>query len=142
VARADAQELIMTSSRATTFLRRVLFVDAASCAVMGALLLFAAQLLADALALPAVLLREAGVVLLPFAAFVAWIATRTTMSRAAVWTVIALNALWVIESVALLMTGRVAPNFMGYAFVLMQAAIVAVLAELEYMGLRRSAVTA
>jgi hypothetical protein len=54
--------------------------------------------------------------------------------------VIALNALWVIDSVALLFTGWVQPALFGYAFVLAQAAAVAVLAELEYLGLQRATV--
>jgi hypothetical protein len=54
-----------------------------------------------------------------------------------VWTVIALNAVWVIESVWLLAGDWVQPNALGTAFVLAMAAAVAGLACLEYAGLRR-----
>jgi hypothetical protein len=40
------------------------------------------------------------------------------------------------------LTDWVAPNASGYAFVLGQAAVTAMLAELEYRGLRSSAVPA
>ena len=122
----------------STFLRRALIADAVASAATGLLMLVAAGRLEQWLALPADLLRAAGASLLPFAAIVAWLGLRETISRAAVWIVIGLNALWVIDSVALLFTSWVQPALLGYAFVLAQAAAVAVLAELEYVGLRRA----
>ena len=53
-----------------------------------------------------------------------------------------MNVVWAIDSVVLLFTGWVAPNLLGYAFVVGQAAVVAVLADLEYVGLRRTAAVA
>jgi hypothetical protein len=85
------------------------------------------------------LLSEAGLVLLPFAAFVAYIASRPTPARFAVWAIIAVNVIWVVDSIVLLFTGWVAPNALGYAFVIAQAAAVGVFAELEYVGLKKSA---
>jgi hypothetical protein len=120
------------------FLRRVLIADAIASAATGLLMLLAAAPLEQWLALPAGLLRAAGASLLPFAAIVGWLALHETISRAGVWMVIGLNALWVVDSVALLFTGWVQPAVLGYAFVLAQAAAVAVLAELEYVGLRRA----
>ena len=87
--------------------------------------------------LDAIVLAAAGLGLLPCAAFIALVATRPTMPRAAVWAIIVLNALWVVGSVLLLTHGGLAPTALGYAFVLGQAAVVALLAELEYLGLRR-----
>jgi hypothetical protein len=54
------------------------------------------------------------------------------------WVVIAGNALWVAGSVPLLVDGLISPNVVGYVFVGGQAAAVAVLAELEYFGLRQT----
>ena len=122
----------------STFLRRVLIADAVASAATGLLMLLAANPLEQWLALPSGMLRAAGASLLPFAAIVAWLGLRETISRAGVWIVIALNAHWVIDSVALLFTSWVQPALLGYAFVLAQAAAVAVLAELEYVGLRRA----
>jgi hypothetical protein len=129
----------MSSIQSVSFLRRVLLVDAVSSAAMGLALLLGADMLAGMLQLPARLLSEAGLVLLPFAAFVGFVASRAAPGRGAVWAVIALNVLWVIDSVVLLVTGWVAPNALGHAFVIAQAAFVAVLADLEYLGLRRTA---
>lgn len=129
----------MHATASSTFLRRVLFLDAASSAACGLLMSAGAGLLAPWLALPDVLLREAGLVLLPFAAFVAWVATRPAIPRSAVWVVIAANALWAIDSIVLPWTGWVEPSLFGKAFVVGQAAFVALMAELEFFGLRRAA---
>jgi hypothetical protein len=118
------------------FLRRVLLVDAATCLAMGALLLAATGALAFMLALPELLLRYAGLSLLPIAAFIAWVATRSSLPPPGVWLVVAGNALWVVASIGLLLGAWVSPNALGYAFVIAQAACVALLAALEYAGLR------
>ncbi len=54
----------------------------------------------------------------------------------------AMNILWAVDSALLLLTGWVAPTGLGLAFVLVQAGAVAVLAEAQYLGLRRMAVAA
>jgi hypothetical protein len=46
-----------------------------------------------------------------------------------------------IDSVVLLFTGWVQPNSLGYLFVVGQATFVAVMAELQFIGLRKSAST-
>jgi hypothetical protein len=56
--------------------------------------------------------------------------------------VIGINALWVADSVLLLLGGWVNPTGLGYAFVLFQAAVVAGFADAQYLGLRRSAAPA
>ncbi len=120
-----------------TFLRRVLFLDAATCLAAGLLMLLGAALLSDLLGLPEMLLRYAGLSLLPFAGFLLYLGSREQPPRGGVWLVIALNALWVLDSLVLLTVGGFAPTALGYAFVLVQAAAVALLAELEFIGLRR-----
>jgi hypothetical protein len=97
-----------------------------------------ARSLATLLGLPVGLLRWSGVILIPFAAFVAWLGTRARVQRPLVFAVVACNALWALDSVLLLVTGWVEPTILGEVFVLGQAAVVAVLAELEFFGLRRS----
>ncbi len=88
----------------TSWLRRALLVDAALSAVTGLFLFAGASFLADRLVLSEPLLRYSGLSLLPYAAFVAYVATREEVSRTAVWAVIALNVLWVFEG-TLLMIG-------------------------------------
>ncbi len=123
-------------------LRQALLADAVTSAACAALLVGGAGFLDDLLGLPTALLRGAGLVLLPFVALVAWLGTRARVPRLAVLAVIGLNALWALDSVLLLMSGWVAPNAAGLAFVIAQAVVVAMYAELQVMGLRRSDPTA
>jgi hypothetical protein len=130
--------MVPMSSAPPNFLRRVLLADGVISGTTGLALAVAAGALEPVLGLPAALLRYAGVSLLPFAAFVIWLGTRDTISRSMVQVVIALNAAWVAASAGLLLSGQVAPSAMGYVFVIGQAVAVAVLAETQYVGLRRA----
>src|SRR5688572_28519365 len=97
----EPKEVVMTASTSTTFLRRALLLDAAASSLTGALMIGGARLLADLLALPAGLLRGAGLILVPYVAFVVMVASRTPISVRAVWAVIACNGLWAVASVAI-----------------------------------------
>jgi hypothetical protein len=118
------------------FLRRVLLVDAATCVATGVLLTLDAGPLSGLLGLPRALLFYAGASLFPCAALMLLIALREHLWRAGAWIVIGGNAAWVAASVALLLAA--APSALGYAFVIAQALVVALLAELEFIGLRNS----
>ena len=128
----------MHTVQSYSFLRRVLALDAVSSAAMGCALVAFAPLLASWLNLPVDLLQQSGLVLLPFAAFVGYLALRPQPSRIGTWIIIALNAVWTIDSVLLLMSSWVEPNALGHAFVIGQAVIVGAFAELEFIGLRRA----
>jgi hypothetical protein len=128
----------MTMIQSSPLLRRALALDAAACAGMGALLSVAAGPLSGLFALPPDLLRGAGLLLLPCAALLAWLAAHATVPRLAVLAVIGLNLLWVADSVALLMLGWFDPTGLGVGFVLMQAAAVLAITTLEMTGLKRS----
>jgi hypothetical protein len=123
--------------RQNTFLRYALLADAVASGATGLLMIAGAGLLEGLLGLPVALMREAGLVLVPYVAFVAWVGTRAEISRPAVQAVIVMNALWVVGSVVVLAGGFVAPTVLGYAFVIVQAVVVGVLAELQFIGLRR-----
>ena len=125
-------------SNHSSFLRRVLALDAVSSGVMGLAMLSFASFISQLLNLPVELIRDAGLVLLPFAAFVGYIASREQPPRAGVWIIIALNVVWVVDSLVLLFMGWAAPNALGYAFVIAQALAVGVFAELEYVGLKKA----
>jgi hypothetical protein len=118
------------------FLRRILVADAVTSGMTGLALFAGAGLFEALLDVPASLLRVSGLVLIPFAAMVLFFARQITPSR--VWTVIGLNAAWVVASAAVLVSGAIQPNGFGVAFVIVQAIAVAVLAELQFAGLRRS----
>ena len=126
----------------TAFLRRILVADAVTSAAAGLLMVLGAGLLEARLGVPASLLRYAGLSLIPFVAFVGYLATRARLSRGSVWAVIAANVAWVAASILLLVSGRIEPTLLGYVFVLGQAAAVAGIAEAQYVGLRRSAAAA
>ena len=122
-----------------TFLRRVLIADAVISGASAVLLLAAAGPLSRILGVPFSLLQSAGVSLLPFLAFLIWLCTRNTVPRSSVWIVIALNLAWVAGSIALLFVDRIDPNRIGVAFIVVQAVAVLGFAEMQYVGLRRSA---
>jgi hypothetical protein len=82
--------------------------------------------------------RETGLFLVAYAALVGWLGTRITMPKALVIIVIAGNAAWTLASIALLFSGAVTPNLLGEAAIAMQAIVVGALAELQFIGLRRS----
>jgi hypothetical protein len=128
--------------RTSNFLRWVLVADAATCIATGLLIIIGSSALQPFLGLPTELLHYAGFALLPFAAFLVYLARRVTFSQSMVWAVIVLNVFWTADSLLLLLTGWVAPTELGYVFVVAQAAGVAMLAGLEYLGLRKSAVAA
>jgi hypothetical protein len=115
-------------------LRSLLLLDASTCAAMGALMTLGAGALAEQTAIPEAVLFYAGVALFPIAALMVMVATRWTTSSA-VWLVIAGNALWVAASLWLMLSGWIAPNALGYAFLAIQALAVATLAALEHASL-------
>ncbi len=127
--------------RISAFLKWVLLVDAATCLTSGLLLMLGSATLQKFLGLPAELLVYSGVSLLPFAAWLVYLATREVLSQAVIWLVITLNALWAIDSIVLLLTGWVLPTELGYTFVIGQALAVALFAGLQYLGLRKSLIT-
>jgi hypothetical protein len=120
------------------FLRRALLADAIFSGVSAVLLSLGASVLASLLNLPLALLRETGLFLVAYAAFVGWLGARHSMPKPLLWIVIAGNAAWTLASIALLFSAWVAPNLLGEAALAMQAIAVGVFAELQYVGLRRS----
>jgi len=120
------------------FLRRAIQADAIFSGVSAVLLTFGAGELAPLLNLPEALLRETGLFLVAYAALVGWLGTRPTMPRALVAIVIAGNAAWTLASIVLLFSGAATPNLLGEAAIVMQAIVVGALAELQFIGLRRS----
>ena len=123
--------------RQITNLRFALLADAVASGATGLMMIAGADLLTGLLGLPVALMREAGVLLVPYVAFVAFVGTRQAISHGAVRAIIALNLAWVAGSIGLLMSGIVAPTVLGYAFVIFQAVVVGVFAELQFIGLRR-----
>lgn len=131
----------MSTNQSSPFLRNALLIDAAASGATGLLMIAGADLLEGLLGLPPALLRGAGLVLVPYVAFVVWAGTRASVQGGAVWAIIAANAAWAIASV-LLLIGMLSPTLLGYVFIIGQALVVALLGELQYVGLKRDAVAA
>lgn len=127
----------MTVSDPSMFLRRTLWLDAAVSGSTGVVMWLGADLLQAWLALPSTLFRVAGMSLLPFCGLLIALAMRPQIARGAIVAIIVANALWVVASIALLVSGEVAPTLLGYAFVIGQAVAVLGFAELQWVGLRR-----
>lgn len=124
----------------STFLRRVLVLDAATCLGTGALLGIGAGALSPLFGLDPGLVRGAGIALLPIGLFILWLGTRNAAPAILVYALILGNLVWTAESLALAATADgISP--LGIAFVSAQAAAVALLALLEWFGIRRSAAT-
>lgn len=123
----------------TPLLRIALLGDAAASGATGLLMAAGAGALAGPLGLPVSLLLGAGLVLLPYAALVAWLGRGAAVPRGWVRAVIAVNLLWVVDSVLVLAVFGLSPTPLGTAFVLAQAAAVAGFAALQYVALRRAA---
>jgi uncharacterized protein YjeT (DUF2065 family) len=119
-------------------LRRAFLLDTVASGMMALLLTSGAGELAPLLDLPEQLLRETGVFLIAYTALVGWLATRQSMPKLLVVIVIAGNAAWTLASIALLFSDAVTPNGLGQIFIVAQAMVPGALAELQYIGLRRS----
>ena len=125
------------SRRTPSMLRKALWLDALSSGGMAALLLLIPGMLAPLLGLDMALLRGVGASFIPFVAFVAWTASRDRIPRAAAGWVVGLNALWVVGCLAIALSGWLQPTTLGTVFIVAQALFVGVMAELQFIGLKR-----
>jgi hypothetical protein len=121
----------------TFFLKRVLLLDAASCLALGGPVALVADGLSSLTGLPASLLFGAGMALLPLGLFIFWVATRPAIHPLFVYLIVAGNLLWSLESL-MVITGSPTITPFGTLFVAGQAAAVAALAALEWIGVRRA----
>ena len=120
----------------TPFLKRVLFLDSASCLAMGALLSTGSASLEPLFGIDRAIIGGAGMALIPIGLFILWLGSRTGAHPVVVWAVILGNLLWSAESL-IFVSSTPGISALGIAFVTAQAATVAGLALLEWIGLRR-----
>jgi hypothetical protein len=132
-------QAIATPRHATGgLLRFALLLDGVATGANGVLYLAGAPLLDGWLGLPTGVLMAVGAFLVAYAALVLRLATRERMPRAAVVAVIAANALWVVDSLLALALDWFTPTAVGQVLIAVQAVLVAGLAALQYVGLRRA----
>lgn len=117
-------------------IRPVLLADAAITGATALLMLAGASPLGDLLELPVALLAGAGLALIPYVAFLAWLARHDAPPRSGVLAVITLNTGWAVGCIYLLFSDQVAPNALGIAFIAINIIAVLVFAELQVMALR------
>jgi hypothetical protein len=120
-------------------LRLVLKLDAVASGALGALSLAAGPALDDLLGTPLALLVPVGAFLVVWAAALWSLASRSRISRTAMWAVIGLNLLYAVDAIMVAMIGWFALSALGIAFVLAQAAAVALFAAAQLYALRRAA---
>jgi hypothetical protein len=94
------------------------------------------------LGLPADVLQPLGLFLIAYAAGLAWLATRPALRRAVVWTLVAFNVAWTVESLMAPALGWAHPTDVGLAVLVAQAAGALLVADLQFLALRRSRLAA
>jgi hypothetical protein len=118
-------------------LRQALLLDAMASGAMGIVMAAAPGFIARLLNLPNGFVLYIGLFLIGFAATL--LVLRRYPQPTLIWLVILGNIGWVIASIVLLFTSLIAPNTLGVIFIVAQAAVVALFAELEFIGQRRGA---
>ena len=118
-------------------LRRVLAFDALSGAATGVLHLLLASALSIWLGLPAALLQASGVAIFAFVALAGWLALQAAPPRVPLMAIVLLNLAWALACLWLAFGGTVAPTPLGQGYLLVQAVVVFLLAELQWTGWRQ-----
>jgi hypothetical protein len=129
---------LLNTLTSATGLRRVLAFDAISGAGTGALQLGLTGLLSQYLGLSASLLQGSGFAIFVFVALAGWLAMQSAPPRAVLAALVVGNFAWVAACLALLLGGAPAVTSLGVAYLIVQAVVVLVLAELQWMALRRT----
>lgn len=119
-------------------LRRVLWLDAASGLGMGLSHLALAEPLSGWTGIPAAWLQVAALVVFGAASLAAWLASRTDTPAGGVKLLAAGNFAWVAASLWLAFGAGLSLTTLGLVWVLAQAVMVLVMAELEWAGARRA----
>ena len=120
----------------STTLRRVLAIDAVLGLGMGLSHLALSDSLSTWLGLPLAWLQVAAVIVLVAASMAGWLATRHSPPGGGVRLLAMGNLGWVAASLWVALGAGLALTPLGLAWVLLQAAVVFVLAELEWVGAR------
>jgi hypothetical protein len=119
-------------------LRRVLWLDAASGLGMGLSHLVLAERLSGWTGIPAAWLQVAALVVFGAASLAGWLASRAEPPAGGVRLLAAGNFAWVAASLWLAFGAGLPLTVLGLGWVLVQALLVLVMAELEWAGARRA----
>ena len=134
---ASASSANLTPATRPALLRAALKLDAVVTGANGLAYLAAAAPLGDLLGLTPSLLRAGGALLVAFAVGVWATAARPSLRRSAVLAVVAVNVLWSAGSIVAAAAAWGSPTVEGTVWIILQAVVVAVFAELQVVGLKR-----
>jgi hypothetical protein len=132
---ATSHEAHASSPTTNTTAVRWVQADALMSGASGLVLAAAAPILDGALGVSVGFLIAVGIFLLLYAGLLVLVARRGAPAPA-VKTVVAGNALWVVASVAVVLTDVLSLSTAGTVFTLLQAGAVAIVADLQYMSIR------
>ena len=121
-----------------SYLKKILVADAVISGAAAVGMAAGSGIMSGLLGLPSELLLGAGLVLIPWVVALVVIGRRETVPAGIIVAVIATNFAWVAASLIVAFGPMFAPTLLGKAFVVAQAATVALLAELQIIGLRRN----
>ncbi len=119
-------------------LRSALRLDAVASAAVGLLTCLLARPLDEVIGAPPAWVLGIGLFMLAYGVIIGLLSARPRLARGAVWFIVIGNTLWALESVLLTFSGWITPGTLGVALLLTQAAVVALFAELQFIGMRRS----
>jgi hypothetical protein len=122
----------------SSYLKKVLTADAVISGAAAVAMMAGSTFLPGLLGLPAELLLWAGVALVPFVAGLALMIRAGSVPVGIVVAVIVVNIAWVVASLLVAFGPAFATTLFGKVFVVGQAAVVALFAELQIIGLRRT----
>ena len=120
-------------------LRPVILADGIGSAANAALFIFAAAALGRWFGLPADLLFWIGIAFVPWAAALLIVAREQPVNTGAARAIAAGNGIWALASLAVVAAGLFDLTPLGYVFVIGQALLVGLIAEIQWMGARRPA---
>jgi hypothetical protein len=126
----------------TPYLKKAIAADAVVSGAAGLAMMVGSTFLPALLGLPAELLFWAGLALVPFVIELVLILRMKQVPPLFIHALIAINLAWVAASLYVAFGPAFAPNLFGKVFVVAQAAVVAIFAELQIIGLKRARVLA
>ena len=126
----------------SSYLRKALLADAVVSGAASLAMIAGADFTHGLLGLPSALLFWAGVASIPFVTLLAMMVRAGRAPGSLIVAVIVTNLAWVAGSLFVAFGPAFAPSLLGQVFVVTQAAIVGVFAQLQIVGLRRAGATA
>lgn len=131
-------QIVSRKQEKSRLVRSVLYANALFSVASGAVAIIGAGFLAEFTGINStVLFVVLGALLIIYAIDLIWIASRESINHRFVWAAILLDSTWVIGSLAILVFGWPPLTTAGKWTVALLAEVVAIMAILQYLGLRR-----